>query len=56
MKKLRRTPLVILLPLLGFCSVVFGPWIRKAYLFDCCPPPVDPASARGLQSFLGRDF
>lgn len=30
------------------CAVVFGPRIGKA--FDCCPPPVDPASARFPQN------
>ena len=30
------------------CAMVFGPWIGEA--FDCCPPPVDPASARFPQN------
>ena len=49
MEKPGSSTLGILILLMSLCCfVVFGPWIGEA--FDCCPPPVDPASARFPQN------
>ena len=51
MEKPRNTTAAIRLWSLGICCVlIFGPFIAEAFLSDCCPPPVDPASARFPQN------
>lgn len=52
MKEQKSVPIAVVslsALILWFC-VVAPAWIIKAYVFDCCDPPVDPAAARFPQN------
>jgi len=52
MEKLGRTTLAILISLMGFCcAVILKSGNSQAHVFEeCCPPPVDQATARFPQN------